>query len=195
MIGDEPTVDDIMDFRPATLRSIQYGVYVRDQFELNRRMTVSAGIRWEYYPLSQRADRGLEVFDFQSRQLLICGVSATMNVRHHRRKNLFTPRLGWAYRPTESTVIRVGIHATLRTTRRAVTRCRLPGVSGDDHPRRAGREQLCGYRSLNDGVTIVPQFDLTVGSVRPDAGMTTYRGKFERGTISSWNVSLQQLLP
>ena len=25
--------------------------------------------------------------------------------------------------------------------------------------------------------------------------MTTYRGKFERGTISSWNVSLQQLLP
>ena len=75
MIGDEPTVEDMMDFRPATLRIDQYGVYIRDQFEINRRMTVSAGMRWEYYPLSQRADRGLEVFDFESRQLLICGVS------------------------------------------------------------------------------------------------------------------------
>jgi hypothetical protein len=31
--------------------------------------------------------------------------------------------------------------------------------------------------------------------VRPNAGLTTYRGKFVRGTISSWNASVQQLLP
>ncbi len=49
--------------------------------------------------------------------------------------------------------------------------------------------------SFNDGVTIVPQFDLTVGHVKPNAGLTTYRDKFERGTIESWNVSMQQLLP
>jgi len=48
--------------------------------------------------------------------------------------------------------------------------------------------------SFDDGVTIVPRFDLTVGQVRPNAGMTTYRGKFIRGKISSWNVSVQQLL-
>jgi hypothetical protein len=41
----------------------------------------------------------------------------------------------------------------------------------------------------------VPRFDLTVGHVKPNAGMTTYRGKFIRGKISSWNMSLQQLLP
>ena len=72
-------------------------------------MTVSAGVRWEYYPLSQRRDRGLEVFDFTARQLLICGqagIPQTCGVTVE--KNLFTPRLGWAYRPTDSTVIRVG---------------------------------------------------------------------------------------
>jgi hypothetical protein len=31
--------------------------------------------------------------------------------------------------------------------------------------------------------------------VTPNAGMTTYRGKFVRGKISSWNLSVQQLLP
>jgi hypothetical protein len=197
MIGDNPTVEDMMDFRPGTLRTNQYGVYVRDQFELNRKMTVSAGLRWEYYPLSQRADRGLEVFDFDARQLLICGVSGndeTCGITVE--KDLFTPRLGWAYRPTESTVIRVG-------------------YSRNPENDTSGRNQMPPFQafpatillvetapntyaaigSFNDGVTIVPRFDLTVGRVRPNAGMTTYRGKFERGTISSWNVSMQQLLP
>ena len=88
MIGDEPTVENIMDYRPATLRSNQYGVYIRDQFELNSKMTVSAGVRWEYYPLSQRADRGLEMFDFQREQLLICGVvrQSDETCGDHRRK-------------------------------------------------------------------------------------------------------------
>ena len=106
MIGIEQTGDD---FRPGTLRTWQFGTYIRDQFELNRKMTVSAGVRWEYYPLSQRRDRGLEVFDFTARQLLICGqagIPQTCGVTVE--KNLFTPRLGWAYRPTDSTVIRVG---------------------------------------------------------------------------------------
>jgi hypothetical protein len=197
MIGDEPTVENIMDFRPATLRSNQYGVYVRDQFELNRRMTVSAGIRWEYYPLSQRADRGLEIFDFDSRQLLICGVSgndATCGITVE--KNLFTPRLGWAYRPTESTVIRVGYSRNPQNDTSG--RNQMPPFQAFPATIIITEQASNNYSAvgtLSDGVTVVPQFDLTVGRVRPAAGMTTYRGKFERGTISSWNVSMQQLLP
>ena len=94
MIGIEQTGDD---FRPGTLRSWQFGTFVRDQFELNSKMTVSAGVRWEYYPLSQRRDRGLEVFDFTARQLLICGVSRnSANLRRHGGKeSLHAPaRLG-----------------------------------------------------------------------------------------------------
>src|SRR4029453_6512882 len=72
-------------------------------------MTVSAGLRWEYYPLSRRADRGLEVFDFATSELMICGVSGnepTCGITVE--KDLFTPRVGGAYRARESTVIRVG---------------------------------------------------------------------------------------
>ena len=88
---------DTLDFRPATLRTWQYGTYIRDQFELNRKMTVSVGVRWEYYPLTQRADRGLEVFDFTRNELLICGVAGNSDSCGITvEKNLFTPRLGWA---------------------------------------------------------------------------------------------------
>ena len=39
----------------ATLRSWEYGLYVRDQFQLTRNLTVSAGVRWEYYPVPVHA--------------------------------------------------------------------------------------------------------------------------------------------
>ena len=197
MIGIEQTGDD---FRPGTLRTWQFGTFIRDQFELNRKMTVSAGVRWEYYPLSQRRDRGLEVFDFAARQLLICGqagIPQTCGVTVE--KNLFTPRLGWAYRPTDSTVIRVG-------------------YSRNPQNDTSGREQMPPFNAypatiiytetaantytaigtLAQGFPMVPVLDLTVGRLNPvNAGLTTYplNGEFERGTISSWNVSMQQLLP
>jgi len=197
MIDTEPTVEDLLDYRPATLRTNQYGLYVRDQFELNRKMTVSAGLRWEYYPLSRRADRGLEVFDFATSELMICGVSGnapTCGITVE--KSLFTPRVGWAYRATESTVIRVGYSRNPENDTSG--RNQMPPFQAFPATiilAEAAPNQYSTIGSLSDGVTVVPQFDLTVGHVRPNAGLTTYRGKFERGTITSWNASVQQLLP
>jgi hypothetical protein len=197
MIGIDQTG---LDFRPGTLRTWQFGTFIRDQFELTRNMTVSAGVRWEYYPLSQRRDRGLEVFDFDARQLLICGqagIPQTCGITVE--KNLFTPRLGWAYRPTDSTVIRVG-------------------YSRNPQNDTSGREQMPPFNAypatiiytetaantynaigtLADGFPMVPILDLTVGRLNPvNAGLTTYplNAQFVRGKISSWNVSMQQLLP
>ena len=107
MIGIEQTG---LDFRPGDAADMAVrDVHPRPVRTQPPKMTVSVGVRWEYYPLSQRRDRGLEVFDFDARQLLICGeagIPRTCGVTVE--KNLFTPRLGWAYRPTDSTVIRVG---------------------------------------------------------------------------------------
>ena len=176
----------------------QYGVYIRDQFELNRKMTVSAGVRWEYYPLSQRARPRPRGVRFPARQLLICGVSGnSANVRHHRRKESLHAAAGLGISPH-----RVDGHPRRLFAQPAERHvgpqpdAAVPGVSGDHHPGRSRRRTRTPPSvACNDGVTIVPQFDLTVGRVRPTPGITTYRGKFVRGTISSWNVSMQQLLP
>ena len=59
----------------------------------------------------------------------------------------------------------------------------------------AGANTYTNVGTFNDGVSTVPQFDLTVGHVKPAAGLTTYRDEFIRGRITSWNVSFQKLLP
>ncbi len=197
MIGQKPTVQDMDNFRPGTLRTWQYGFYIRDQFELTRKMTVSAGLRWEYYPLSRRADRGLEVFNFTTNQLEICGVSGIQSTCGVTvEKNLFTPRLGWAYRPNDTTVIRVGYSRNPESDTSG--RNQMPPAQVFPTTiilTETAANQYSTIGSLSDGVTIVPAFDLTAGRVKPNSGLTTYRGKFIRGKITSFNVSLQKLLP
>ena len=47
--ADSPLLntDDADPARPATLRYWQFGSYVRDQWQVNRKMTASLGLRWE----------------------------------------------------------------------------------------------------------------------------------------------------
>ena len=97
------------EFRPNTLRNNNVGTYIRDQWNITPKITASVGLRWEYYSLPRRADHGIEVYDFDANRLLICGVGPNdENCGIEVEKNLFTPRLGIAYRPMEDFVIRAG---------------------------------------------------------------------------------------
>ncbi len=111
MLGDDASGASHANnqFRPNTLRNNNTGTYVRDQWNITPKITASVGVRWEYYSLPRRADHGIEVYDFAANRLLICGVGPNEeNCGIEVEKNLFTPRLGIAYRPTEDLVIRAG---------------------------------------------------------------------------------------
>jgi hypothetical protein len=185
---------------PATVRSWATGLYLRDQWQITPKMTASIGVRWEYYPFPTRADRGLEMFDFTTNLLQVCGVGAAnpevCNIKV--QKDLFTPRLGWAYRPTESTVVRVGFSRNPQSDN-AITRV---GGIAQAFPQiiaitQSGPNTFTPVGSLNEGVPTVPELDLSSGVVQlpRGAGVTTLEGAFERGTITSWNVTVQKLFP
>jgi len=185
---------------PATVRSWASGIYVRDQWQMNRKMTASIGVRWEYYPFPTRTDRGLEMFDFTTNLLQVCGIGAAnpevCNIKV--QKDLFTPRLGWAYRPTDDTVIRVGFSRNPQSDN-AVTR--VNGIA-QAFPQivaitQSGPNTFTPVGSLTQGVPLVPQLDLSAGTVRLPAGsgVTTLEGEFLRGTITSWNATVQKLFP
>src|SRR6201999_3130394 len=46
----------------ATLRTWQFSPFVTDQWQMTRRLTLSIGTRWEYYPVPTREDRGIEYY-------------------------------------------------------------------------------------------------------------------------------------
>src|SRR5258708_16428481 len=56
-----------------TGREWQSAVYLRDKWNVNEKLTVSAGLRAEYYPLMRRAGRGLQTPGHHTYTLLIRG--------------------------------------------------------------------------------------------------------------------------
>ena len=160
-------------------------------------MSVSLGLRYEFYPLVRRADRGLEVFNFNTNLLDICGVAGNaptcgITVQHL----LFSPRLGWSYRLSDTT----GDSGRLF----AESRKRHFGYGSDaagaafpvtDIVTIQAPNSYSTIGNLSQGVPVVPVFNLNVASVTPNAAITTYRGEFKRGEITSFNVTVQKLLP
>ena len=50
-----------------TTREWQHGFYARDRWQVNNKLTLDLGLRYEYYPLMTRADRGIEQVDSRTR--------------------------------------------------------------------------------------------------------------------------------
>ena len=185
--------------RSATLRTWEYGVYIRDQFQLTRRITVSAGLRWEYYPVPQHADRGVQIFDFTRNRLLLCGLGdVPVDCGIEVERDLFTPRLGIAYRATDSLVIRAGYSRNPQNDNMISFRMRDFPVNVQITNTAAGGNNFTPVGSFSEGYPLLPILDITqpVMEVPAGAAITTNEmGKYKRGIITTFNVSAQKVLP
>lgn len=96
-----------------SIRMMLYSAYIRDRWNVSPRLTVDYGVRWEMFPYPHRPDRGLERYDPDTNKVLICGMgSVPGNCGVETSKKRFSPRLGLAYRPTNTFVIRAGYGIT-----------------------------------------------------------------------------------
>jgi outer membrane receptor protein involved in Fe transport len=183
----------------ATLRTWEYGIYARDQFQLTRNITVSAGVRWEYYPVPQHADRGVEVFDFTINRLLMCGLGdLPIDCGVKVQKDLFTPRVGIAYRATDSLVFRAGYSRNPQNDNMIGTRMRNFPVNVQINDVAVGGNNFTPVGSLSSGYPLLPILDLNTPTLEVPAGVnitTNEIGKYTRGVISTFNVSAQKVLP
>jgi hypothetical protein len=184
------------DNNQLTSRQKSYSFYGQDTWQVSRRLTASLGLRWDYFPMGTRASRGMERYDFNTNQMLICGVGgvATDCGYDIGQKN-FSPRIGLAYRPTETMVVRAGF-----------------GINYDPYPLAFVRDMLTNYpedlllsvnpvvatygpaTQLKDGIPAIQVPDLSSGRVTVPAAYATRSlpDHVVRGYIESWNLSLQK---
>ncbi len=177
------------------IRASLYSAYIRDRWNVTPRLTVDYGVRWEMFPYPTRTDRGLERYDPNANKVLLCGVgSVSGNCDVDISKRRFSPRLGIAFRPTSSFVIRAGY-----------------GITNDPHE---GMELLRNNypvmvpfgiqtensflpaTSLAQGLPPIPAPDLGNGviDIPLDVGFAGTPKNLHRGYIQSWNVMLQKEL-
>jgi len=180
-----------------TIRSQFYSLYIRDRWDATQRLTISYGLRWEYLPYPVRADRGVEFYEPQTNQVLICGVAnISRDCGVSVTKRSFGPRLGLAWRVTNDFVIRAGYGITndpFDLGPRGV-RTNYPVVIGVVYP---GANAFQPAGRWEDGIPAVRVPDFNQGTLPvPSAAVIHATPKdVRRGYIQSWNFSLQKQLP
>jgi len=100
---------DLATFFP-NYRATQFFAFVQDKWLVTPKLSADIGVRWEFYPpATPAATRGFSNYNPTNNTLVVSGIGGNPNdlgiATHYK---YFAPRLGLAYRLTESTVLRAG---------------------------------------------------------------------------------------
>jgi Carboxypeptidase regulatory-like domain/TonB dependent receptor-like, beta-barrel len=199
MLGLVGTPSKSIQNELMTGREWQHGLFFRDRWAVNHKLTLDLGIRWEYYPIMKRANRGIERIDLVTLESILGGLGGNPDdVGLDASWDNFAPRLGAIYRWNDNTVVRGGYGVTYNP---------IPwsrALRGDQaYPITipfsfSNPEQFGYYNTIDQGIPIVTGPDTSSGRVRIPNSVTLATpevGNIDRGTIQTWNLSFERRLP
>jgi len=199
LLGLTTTMQKSVQLFQYTNREWQFGGFLRDRWQVSRKLTLNLGLRYEYFPLITRKDRGIERWDPATNLVYMGGVGGIPNnVGVTTSKKLFAPRLGFAYRLGQNTVLRSGYGITydpLPFSR--PLRGMYPATIGSTF---VSATPYSWIDTLDKGIPPIPLPDTSKGVMElpPTVDMgprSTWAGHLSRGYIQSWNFTIEQKLP
>jgi hypothetical protein len=199
---------------PNALRFSSWSLYARDQWQVSKNLTITYGLRWEYYPIFAHDNYGAVRFDPVSKNILIGGEGGVpSDTGASANKKDLGPRFGVAYRLGTKTVIRSGYGITIDPDNMRNQRNAFPSIVNQDYsplntyqfisyagvPNSDGASQV----KLSDGIPAPTFPDITAGVIKPgttastttylpSTGTITFPGDFKRGYYQSWNFFIQR---
>ena len=182
-------------YEPAvmTVRTWMFALYARDQWQVTRNLTINYGLRWEKYPYSTRAHRGLERYDPTTNQVLVGGVgNVPTDTGVDTGIGQFAPRLGLAYRLGTRTVLRAGYGISIDPySFTVVLRGNYPAITNSQY---TGANGFTAAGTLVSGIP--PVSDVSLGNgIIPIPGSvadTLVDPKFRRGYVESMNFTIER---
>ncbi len=197
-------------FNPTALRWSQWAWYLQDRWQITPQLTLTYGVRWEYYPFGYSDNgKGLRYLDLSTGQVLIGGYgSVPVDDGIDTGYGQFLPRLGIAYRIRPTTVIRGGYgmsadpyswHVLRNAYPAVLLDTNVPGNPADFVPAASltglnGTGLGSGSYSVATGLTLAPLPDLSSGVIPlpKSISTTTIPNPFNRGYINSYNLTIEQ---
>jgi hypothetical protein len=197
-------------FNPNALRWSTWAWYLQDQFRVTSKLTLTAGVRWEYYPFGYSDNgKGLRYLNLQTGQVLLGGYgNVPRNDGIDTGIGNFLPRFGVAYTITPTTVLRAGYGMSADSYSWHVLRNAYPSVLLDTNVPKIqtnfvpaasltglnGSGLGGGSYSVPSGILLAPLPNLTSGTIPLPTSIstTTIPNPFNRGFINSYNLSLEQ---
>jgi hypothetical protein len=110
MLGIPSTVGRDLALVFPALRATQLAAYFNDKWQVNPKLTANLGVRWELYPgATPQFPGGFSQYNPTTNNLVLAGIGGNpMNLGMQSRPHDFAPRVGFAYRVSDKTVVRTG---------------------------------------------------------------------------------------
>ncbi len=189
-----------------TGRENQFAFYIRDRWNLSSKLTVSAGVRLDYYPLMGRVGRGIETLDYNTYVVTLGGIGGQPeDAGVSIQKWYLEPRLGVAYRLNENNVLRAGYGQTRNPL--PWSRPMRGSYPFDVNNNASATGTYDWVTTLQAGIPAVVLPDTSTGKVvlprgvfirSPNVGTEAFPGSgsgVDRARIQQWNVSFERRLP
>lgn len=183
-------------YDPMRTREFQQGYYIRDNWQVNRKLSLNLGMRFEHFPIMNRGEFGIERYDPVTNKVLVGGRgNVPRNAGTTAIPVMFAPRIGLAYRLNEKTVLRAGygISNDPYPVSRPL-RSPFPAVIVDEYIQ---ANSFVPAGSLATGIPSVKFPDLSTGVLDIPNTIATnslQSGRFRRGYIQSYNFTIQREL-
>ncbi|HWC96141.1 MAG TPA: TonB-dependent receptor [Candidatus Sulfopaludibacter sp.] len=188
------------------LRGNELFLFAQDKWQATQKLTVDIGVRWEFYPpFTPRFSGGFSNYDPTTNTLQIAGIgSIPKDLGIKTRYHYFAPRLGLAYRLTDSTVIRAGF---------GVSYTPFPdNTYAFNYPIKQNKQYNApnsfAVAVLDNGVTPATfqnGFPAPTFAAIPTTGILTNPDpsqadfvvpqNFKNPNVQSWNIAVQRALP
>ncbi len=183
--------------------------FVGDKWQVTPKLTLDLGVRWELYPPATPASAGgFSNYDPTNNTLVIAGVGGNpSNLGMNNRYTYFAPRLGFAYRATEQTVIRGGFGISYTPFEDNTYAYNFPVRANNSY------QQLNSYQpalltSTGPAFTFQDGFPAPVPVPIPTTGIIPANtpqllnqsyvyipNDYHNPYVESWNIAVQQSLP
>jgi hypothetical protein len=197
LLGLTSNANKSIEYQLATGREWMYSGFIRDRWQVNKKLTLNLGLRYELYPLMTRADRGIEVYDTNTNQVLLGGLGGNptdlgIKVQYPH----FLPRVGFSYRLTDNDVVRGGYGITVSATPFSrPLRSFYPNVIAQNF---VSASAYVPYGTLETGIPNIYGPDLSSGAVDLPLQATMYSpypDHVNRAYIQSYNLTYERRLP
>jgi len=199
LLGLTTTLGKTVQFFEMTNREWQFGWYFRDRWQVSRKLTLNLGVRYEYYPLITRRDRGIERWDPATNLAYLGGIGGNPNnVGITTSRKLVAPRVGFAYRLSQNMVIRSGYGITFDPLpfSRPLRGLYPASITASW----VAANPYAWVDTVDKGIPAVPLPDISKGVLElpPTVDMgprSPWGGQLNRGYVQSWNFTVERKLP
>lgn len=197
---------DTQYLNPASSRESVWAMYAQDQWQATEKLTVTYGIRYEYYPMITRDHSGMDIFNPANGNLYVEGAPGVPSSDEvDVGKGMIVPRLGLAYRINPKTVVRAGFGISANpdslrnvlTTYPSVVSQSIQGSTAYLPPMVNGAPDTLtvGIPALTPPTLSKSNPVVALGSLGTPAGSlgaTTLPMKYRRGYYESYNAAVER---